>query len=125
MKAFNKISSLFIFLFFFSNPSLLLSQQLISQLNVNSGISFTSNFNGINDNLPFWFHSNKSGGIDKNSANINNYVSFTTDLYNSDYLNIRVESKFINRLANTSSTHLEIGSIRLQYNDFEVIAKAL
>ena len=75
MKAFNKISSLFIFLFFFSNPSLLLSQQLISQLNVNSGISFTSNFNGINDNLPFWFHSNKSGGIDKNSANINNYVS--------------------------------------------------
>ena len=122
MKAFNKISSLFIFLFFFLNPSLLLSQQLISQLNVNSGISFTSNFNGINDNLPFWFHSNKSGGIDKNSANINNYVSFTTDLYNSDYLNIRVESKFINRLANTSSTHLEIGSIRLQYNDFEVIA---
>ena len=122
MKAFNKISSLFIFLFFFSNPSLLLSQQLISQLNVNSGISFTSNFNGINDNLPFWFHSNKSGSIDKNSANINNYVSFTADLYNSDYLNIRVESKFINRLANTSSTHLEIGSIRLQYNDFEVIA---
>ena len=122
MKVFNKITSLFVFLFFFMNPSLLLSQQFISQLNIKSGISFTSNVKGINDNLPFWFHSNKNGSIDKTSANINNYISLTSDLYNNDLLNIIVESKFINRLAYTSSNYLEIGSIKIQFHNFAVIA---
>tara|TARA_B100000575_G_C23143622_1_gene666648 strand:+ start:3824 stop:5293 length:1470 start_codon:yes stop_codon:yes gene_type:complete len=122
MKAFNKTYSLFIILLFFLNTSSLLSQQLISQFNIKSGFSFTSNFKSINDNLPFWFHTNKNGSIDKNSANINNYLSLKADFYRHDLLNIIIESKFINRVAYTGSTHFEIGSIKLQFQDFAIMA---
>ena len=122
MKVFNKISFLFIIIIFFLNPILLFSQQLISQFSIKSGFSFTSNIKGINYNLPFWHHSNKNGSIDKNSANINKYLSFKTEIYSNDIMNLKFESKFINRLASSSSTHLEISFIELESHNFEIIA---
>ena len=119
MKVFNKISFLFIIIIFFLNPILLFSQQLISQFSIKSGFSFTSNIKGINYNLPFWHHSNKNGSIDKNSANINKYLSFKTEIYSNDIMNLKFESKFINRLASSSSTHLEISFIELESHNFD------
>ena len=120
MKAINKnIYSFILFLFFFLNTSSLLSQQFY----IKSGLSITSNFKGIRGNLPFWLHSNKkSGSIYKNSANISKYVSFYTELFQNDYLNIKLESKLINRLAYTSSTYLETGFIEFEFRNFEIIA---
>ena len=122
MKWFNDKFLLSIFLFFFLNPSSLSSQQINSRINIKSGLSFSSNFKGLQHDLPFWLHSNKNGSIDQSSANLKSYISLTADLYSNDLINIKVKSKFINRIARTNSAHLEIGSIELEFNNFEIIA---
>ena len=122
MKSFNDKYLLFIFIFYFLNPLSLSSQQIDSRFNIKSGLSFSSNFKGLQHDLPFWLHSNKNGSIDKSSANLKSYISLTADLYKNDLLNIKVKSKFINRVAHINSAHLEIGSIELEFNNFEIIA---
>ena len=122
MKILKNNFRLFFVLFFSLNPSLLKSQQIISKIHFNSGIRVTSNFKSIHDNLPFWLHINKNGSVDKNSANINKYISLDVNLYSNDFLHINVQSKFINRIANTNSTHIEIGSIEFNSHNFAIIA---
>lgn len=122
MREFSYKYLLLIYLFFFIYPSVLLSQQSISDINIINGISVSSNLKGLQNDLPFWLHSNKNGSIDKNSANITNYITLSGNLYNKNNLSIDLETKLLNRLANTSSNHFEVGYIKLQLHDYEIIA---
>ncbi len=122
MRDINYKYLLLTYLYFFINPSVLLSQQLISDINITNGISVTSNLKGLQDNLPFWLHSNKNGSIDKNSANINNYISFSGILFKNNYLSIDLETKLLSSLANKSSNHFEVGYIKIELHDYEIIA---